>query len=247
MIAKRQRGHCFYDQHCSGNHARIMTPARSQLSLPVRTGHRFLFLADCSCWLKRDTKINLLPIADAALHATGIVGCRANSPGAYLKWIVVLRAPHSRCRKTGTDLESFCRRYAEHRLGQISLELVENRFTEPRRDAADDAFNDPTNRITLAAHFLNKRDHLIRRRGVRATNNILLNILRLHSRTIDLRNDFMNLRDVSNDLEFCVQHRQYFLRNCASCDSTNGLPRRSTAAALPVSNSVLGLISEIGV
>jgi hypothetical protein len=29
-----------------------------------------------------DAKINLLPITDAALHASGIVSCRANSPRA---------------------------------------------------------------------------------------------------------------------------------------------------------------------
>src|SRR6266508_5967521 len=149
MIAKNQRGHCFYDWHCSGKNARIMASARSELGLLTRTGHRFLFVTDCSSWLKRDAKINLLPITDAALHASGIVGCRANSPATHLKWIVMLRAPHPRRRKTGTDLESFCCRYAQHRFSKICIELIENRFTESGRNAANDAFNNASHRIAL--------------------------------------------------------------------------------------------------
>ena len=104
--------------------------------LLARTGHRFLFVADRSCRLKRDAKINLLAITDSALHAAGIVGCRANFPVAHFKRIVVLRTPHPRRRKTRTYLESFGCRYAQHRFSQIRIELVENRFTESRRNAA---------------------------------------------------------------------------------------------------------------
>jgi len=102
-----------------------MASARSEAGLVVRTGDRFLFVADCSCRLERDTKINLLPVTDAALHATGIVGCCANLPGVHLEWIIVLRALHPGRCKTRSDFESFCRRYAQHRFSQIRFELVE--------------------------------------------------------------------------------------------------------------------------
>src|ERR1700745_4330409 len=141
MVAKHQRGHCFYDWHCSGKNARIMAAARSEPGLPARTSHRFLFVADRSCRLKRDTKINLFAVTDAALHAAGIVGYCANSPATHFKWIVVLGAPHPRRRKPRADLESFGCRYAQHRFSQVRIELVENRFTKSRRDAATDAFN----------------------------------------------------------------------------------------------------------
>src|SRR5207244_5309998 len=96
MIAKHQRGHRFHDRHRPGKNARIMASARSELSLLARTGHGLLFVGDRSCGLKCDTKIDLLSITDAALHSAGIVSCRANSPAAHLKWIVMLRAPHPR-------------------------------------------------------------------------------------------------------------------------------------------------------
>src|SRR6266496_4759548 len=174
MIAKHQRGHRYHDRHGSGKNTRIMASARSELSLLARTGHGLLFMGDRSCRLKRDTKINLLSITDAALHAAGIVSCRANSPAAHLKWIVMLRAPHSRRRKTRTNLESLRRRYAQHRFSQICIELVENRFTESGRNAAYHAFNNATNRIAFVANLFDQRHHLFRRHAIRTANNILL-------------------------------------------------------------------------
>ncbi len=132
MIAKHQRGHRFHDRHRSGKNARIMASACSELGLFARTGHRLLFVGDRSCRLKRDAKINLFAITDSALHAAGIVGCRANFPTAYFKRIVVLSTPHPRRRKTRTYLESFGCRYAQHGFSQIRIELVKNRFTESR-------------------------------------------------------------------------------------------------------------------
>src|SRR5205814_5057563 len=146
MIAKHQRGHRFHDRHRPGKNTRIMASSRSELSLLARTGHGLLFVGDRSCGLKCDTKINLLSITDAALRAAGIVSCRANSPATHFKWIVMLRAAHPRRGKTGTNLESLRRRYAQHRFSQIRIELVENRFTESGRNAADNTFNHAANR-----------------------------------------------------------------------------------------------------
>src|SRR6266487_1075251 len=206
MIAKHQRGHRFHDRHRSGKNARIMASARSELSLLARTGHRLLFVGDRSGRLKRDAKINLLPITDATLHAAGIVSCGANSSAAHLKWIVMLRAPHSRCRETGTNLESLRCRYTKHRFSQIRIELVENRFTESGWNAAYYAFNHAANRIAFVANLFDQGHHLSRCHGIRAANNTPLDLLPLYGGTIDFRNDFMNLRDVGDNLEFRTQH-----------------------------------------
>ena len=132
-----------------------MAAARSKLRLLARTGDCFLLVADRRCWLKRDTKVNFLPIADSALHTAGIVGCRAYFPTTHLEWIVVLGASHPRRRETGPDLESFRCRYAQHRFGKICFEFIEDRFTKTRRNAAYHAFNDTANRIALTANLLN--------------------------------------------------------------------------------------------
>src|SRR5437870_4216999 len=189
-----------------GKNTRIMASARSELSLLARTGHRLLFMGDRGCRLKRDTKINLLSITDAALRAAGIVCCRANSPAAHFKWIVMLRAPHPRRGKTGTNLESLRRRYAQHRFRQIRIELVKNRFTKSGRNAAHHAFNNATNRIAFVANLFDQRNHFFGRHGVRAANDVLLDVFCFDRGTIDFRNDFMNLRDVGDNLEFRIQH-----------------------------------------
>src|SRR5438876_10542709 len=102
-------------------------------------------MGDRSCRLERDTKINLLSITDAALRAARIVSCRANSPAAYCKWIVMLRAPDPHRGKTRTSLESFRCRHAQHRFSPICIELLDNRFAESGRSAAYHAFNNDTN------------------------------------------------------------------------------------------------------
>src|SRR5258708_38935310 len=99
MIAKHQRGHRFYNWHCPGKNAWIMASARSEAGLVVRTGDRFLFVGDCSCWLERDTKINLLQLTDAALHATGTVGFSPSLPARTLACMRVLAALHPVRRK----------------------------------------------------------------------------------------------------------------------------------------------------
>src|ERR1041385_2268205 len=107
MIAKYQRGHCFYDGHCTGKNTRIVPSARSEPGLLARPSNCLLFVGDCSRRLKRDAKINFLSITDASLHSAGVVRRHANFSAAHLKWIVMLRTLHSGGRKTRTDFETF--------------------------------------------------------------------------------------------------------------------------------------------
>ena len=118
----------------------------------------------------------------------------------------MLRAPHPRRGKTGTNLESLRRRYAQHRFRQIRIELVKNRFTKSGRNAAHHAFNNATNRIAFVANLFDQRHHFFGRHGVRAANDVLLDVFCFDRGTIDFRNDFMNLRDVGDNLEFRIQH-----------------------------------------
>ena len=54
---------------------------------------------------------------------------------------------------------------AEHRLGEVGLELVEDRLAQARRARADDAFEHAADGITAGAGLLDEGDHaLVRRR-----------------------------------------------------------------------------------
>src|SRR5436305_8044332 len=56
----------------------------------------------------------------------------------------------------------------------------------------------------------------------------------------------MNLRHIRDDFEVGVQGRQCLFCNRARSDATDRFTRRCATAALPVSNSVFGLVRVIG-
>src|SRR5438552_16299431 len=106
VIAKNERGHCFDNWHGSWKNTRIMPAAGGKLSLLVRSGDGFLFERN-RCWrLKRNPKVNVFAVANAALHASGIVRGCPNSSSASFECIVVLRTQHMRRSESGTDLET---------------------------------------------------------------------------------------------------------------------------------------------
>ena len=91
-----------------------------------------------------------------------------------------------------------------------------------------------------------QRLHSLRRRNIRTPHRILFHVLHLDAGTIDLGDDLVNLRDVSDDLKIRVEDRQYLFRDCARCNAANRLTRRSATAAPPVTDSVFRVITKIG-
>src|SRR6266480_2008681 len=246
MVAKHERGHRLDYWDRAGQNTRIVASASRELRLFTRYVNGFLFARDRRCRLKSDAKVNLFAITDPALHAAGIICCCPDFTSAYFKWVVVFGATHVCRRKPGTDLKSFGCRKAQHRFRQIGLELIKHRLDKSGRNGPDDAFNHATHRITFIANLPNQRLHSLRRRNIRTSDRILLYVLHLNARTIDLRDDLVNLRDVSDDLEIRVQDRQYLFRDCAGGDAANRLTRRRATATLPVTDSVFRLITKIG-
>ena len=75
--------------------------------------------------------------------------------------MIVVRA--AACRghgEAGAVLEGHHRRQRQQRLGQVGLELVEDRLAQARRHADRHQFADAADRILVLAHFLDQRDHL---------------------------------------------------------------------------------------
>src|SRR5438046_2829041 len=246
MVAKHERGHRLDYWDRARQNTRIVASASRELRLFTRYVYGFLFVRDRRCRLKSDAKVNLFAVADPALYAAGIICRRPEFTSAHFKWVVVLGATHVRRRKSGTDLKSFGCRKTQHRFRQISLELIKHRLAKSGRNAPDDAFNHATHRITFIANLPDQRLHSLRRRNIRASDRILLCVLHLNARTIDLRDDVVNLRDVTDDLEIRVQDCQYLFRDCAGGDAGNRLTRRRATAALPVTDSIFRLITKIG-
>ena len=72
--------------------------------------------------------------------------------------VVVLGALEQRAREAGADLKPLARGKAEHGLGEIGLELVEDGLAEADRRVADDAGHHAAERIALCARLFNQRD-----------------------------------------------------------------------------------------
>src|SRR5207244_5736159 len=78
MIAKDERRHRFHNWDCARKHARIMASPRGELTVLFGTRDGFLLKRDGRRRLGCHTKINVFAVADAALHASGVVCCCAN-------------------------------------------------------------------------------------------------------------------------------------------------------------------------
>ena len=73
----------------------------------------------------------------------------------------MLRAGADYTAKAGTDLEPHRRREGHHRLCQISLELVEHRFTESNGDIPGHGFDNPTEGVAVPSRLIDTLRHLL--------------------------------------------------------------------------------------
>ena len=138
-------------------------------------------------------------------------------------------------------------RNAQHRFRQVCFELVEHGLAKSGWDAARHALDHAADGVACIPNLLDQRDHLFRSGSIRAADDIFLNVIHCHGGTVNLRRHFMDLRHVSDEIEVRVQGGQYFFCNRTRRDATNRFARRRATAALPVSDSVFGLVSVIGV
>ena len=204
MIAKDERGHGFHYRHCSRKDARIVASTGGKLRFLLGTGNGFLLERDGGGRLKRHAKVNIFPIADPALHASGVIRRCPNFSAAHFERIIVLRATHPRRCEPGANLESFGGGYAQHRFRQVCFEFVENRLAQSRGDAARNALNHAADGVAFIANLFDQRDHFLRCRSIWAANDIFFHVFHLHRGTVDFCRDLMNLRHVSDDLEIRV-------------------------------------------
>ena len=95
-------------------------------------------------WPRRhegDAEKDRLAVGDPSLDAAGAVGPCANLASLAGEGIVVLRALEPRAGKSRSDLEAASRRKREHRLHEISIQLVENRLAPAGRRAVNYALD----------------------------------------------------------------------------------------------------------
>ena len=204
-------------------------------------------LGDGRGGFKGHAECQRLAIADAALHATGLVGFCVDAAVADFKGIVVLRAGEERSGKSRSDLEALRRRKAEHGFGEIGFEAVEDRFAKADRHSTHGGIDQSADAVALAADFFDAGDHRFGGGGVGATDGIGFDGVEGHRVRIDAGFDVVDAGHPGKDFDVGKEGAEDFFRNGRSRHAANRLACGGAPTALPVANAVFRLVGEIGV
>ena len=247
MISQHEPDHRFHDGHGAGDDAGIVASAGGQLRVFAGGGDRLLGAGNGGCRFESHPESDVFAIADPALYPARPVGHRAGASLAHFKGVVVLESGQFASLETRADFKSFGRRQAKHGFGQIGLQFVEDRIAEARRALANQAFDEPADRIALRSRFFDPRDHLFRRNGIRTTDRIGLDGFGGDAGGIDLRFDLMHPADPRQHLDAGMERVENLAGHHTGGNPPDGFPGRGASPALPIADTVFGLIGEIGV
>src|SRR3989344_5171244 len=117
-----------------------------------------------------------------------------------MKRVVVFTSTHPDAAEAETDVESFHRVDAHHRLPKVGRNFVEDRCAETCGDVFDDTLNDAADGIAGFANLVNEFYHLLRRLLIGTANDVLLDICRRNLLEVGVRFDIPYLVDVAQDL-----------------------------------------------
>ena len=246
MVGQDEGGHGLDHRDGARQHARIVAaPALERCVFQLRIDG-VLLVHDGGHRLEGDAEVDGLAVGDAALHAAGIVFCRAHfaAPGPYR--VVVLAAGHGDATETGADFEALGRGQAEHRLGEVGLEAVEHRVAPADWQAACDALDQAADGVAGFAGALDQADHFFGDGAVWAADNVGLDIAQPDLVGVDVSNDFFDLFNVGQHFD-AVALFQKFLGHGTGGDAADGFARAGAAAALPVAVAEFLLVRVVGV
>ena len=197
---------------------------------------------------------------DAPEHAAVTVGAGFDAPargrGGGLRGaeqVVVLAAAQPRAAEPHAVLDPQHRRQAEQRLGEVGLELVEDRLAETRRHPGGHDLGHPPDRIARLARLLDQRHHLGRAGRVGAPDDVrrtvrqrLHLLLRHRGGVRHLGHDVPDLADVA-DHAAAEGRGDDALGDHPSRDAGRRLARARAAAAAVVAPPVLRVVGVVGV
>src|SRR5204863_915095 len=126
------------------------------------------------------------------------------------------------------------------------FQFIEHRLAKPSGEIAHQALDHSAQRITVRTRPFDQSDHGFGSRLVRAPDRCRFNVPRLQHRLVYVCLHVMDLRHVSDDLELWEEADQQLARYGPSGDTAYRLTRTGTAATLPIANSILCLVREIG-
>ena len=152
---------------------------------------------------------------------------------------------HGDAAKAGANLEPFAGGQAEHRLGEVGLEPVEDRFAPANRHAAGHSEEHTAHAVARLAGAIDKANHFLSRRFVRATDDVGFDLFERKFVGVNLGRNFLHLLDAREhfDTELLLQN---FLGNRARGHAADGFARAGTAATGPGADTILSVVCVIG-
>src|SRR5206468_7030492 len=126
VVGEHEGGHGLDHGHGAGKDTRVMASAPRDGRLLVLDADGLLRTHDRRRGLERHAEVHGLSVGDAALHATAPVAARADAVAVHVELVVVLAPGQIGARESRADLEALACGQAQHALGQVGFETVEN-------------------------------------------------------------------------------------------------------------------------
>mmetsp|Transcript_8905 Transcript_8905/g.40445 ORF Transcript_8905/g.40445 Transcript_8905/m.40445 type:complete len:286 (+) Transcript_8905:372-1229(+) len=248
MVHEYERNHALHHGHRPRHDARIVPSLRLELDVHAVPVHGVLRLGDGARGLERNLELDDLAVGDPALDPAAPVGPGADARfGVHVELVVVLATRGVHAVEPAANLETLRRGQREHSLGEVRLQLVKHRRAEPARATPDDASHHAAARVTLDAHLVDRLDHGVRARLVRAPRDVALDVLHRERRVIHAGcSHVLHLGHVRENLG-AGDLRKDLLGDGARGDAADGLTRGGPAAARDGANAVLHVVGGIRV
>ncbi len=230
-------------EHGFGNWCRpdadtgIMATGRHHLDRITLDIHRATSLRDAGGRFEGDRHQNLLSSGNAPQNAAGIVGEKS----LRRDFVTVLRTLLRDALEPGTDFNTLDGVDVHHGMGNVGIEAIKHRFTQPHRHTGRHNIHARTNRVAVGANLIHDLFKLRNLRRVRSEEGILLDGVPV----LELEHDRPELGKIATD-HSAVLLLEPFLGDRAGGDAQCCFARTGTTTATIITETVLLLIGVIG-
>ena len=246
VVEEDEGGHGFDHGDGAGEDARVVAAAAAEGGVLEVLVHGVLLVHDGGDGFEGDAEVDGFAVGDAALDAAGAVAGGEDAAVFGADGVVVLEAGEADAIKAGADVEALGGGEAEHGFGEVGLEAVEDGFAPADGDFAGEAVDDAADAVAGGTGFLDAGDHAGGGFGVGAANGVGLDLGEGDVFEVDLGGDVLDLGDAGEDFDAEALAEDFF-GDGTSGNAADGFAGAGAAAALPVAESVFGLVGVVGV
>jgi phosphatidylserine decarboxylase len=158
--------------------------------------------------------------------------------------VVMCQAVQQGALEAATAAKALGGRKREHRLGQIRVQLIENRLTQTGWYAPSNTSNDPADRITCRSRRSDSLLHRCSSHRVRTPHNTRVHGLLTHPAGVDISADIRH-GIYPGDHLYRSQGSEHLPGNRATRHTSKGLASARSAAADPGPVPVLGIVGKV--